>query len=116
MLRRFQKVLERIRCQNQNPKRPFLYYTGSPPLPRWPVSFFGHRRVEARSVVSRNAPITYALRIMPTQPRTAYHVRAYVRGHTSAYRSAPITSALACPPDLPTRPRAVSRLARPRRT
>ena len=37
-------------------------------------------------------------------------------GHTSAYRSAPITSALACPPDLPTRPRAMSRLARPRRT
>lgn len=34
VLRRFQKVLGRIRCQNQNHKRPFVYYTGYPPRPR----------------------------------------------------------------------------------
>ena len=91
--RRFQKVLKRIRCQNQNHKRPFVYYTGYPPRPRWSVSFFGYRRVEARSVVSRNAPITYAVRIMPMQPhmqlRTACHVRAYACAHASDY--APLT-------------------------
>lgn len=32
--RRFQKVPERIQPENQNPQRPFVYYTGRPPRPR----------------------------------------------------------------------------------
>lgn len=35
MSRRFQKVLKRIRCQNQNPKRPNRFWRGYPSPPRY---------------------------------------------------------------------------------